>query len=419
MRRAVSLAALAVVLTSSSAGAQSLMLTESEALARLATTSPRVQAIRAGVDIARVDVLAAGRWPNPRVNWDRQSVAGVTEHYVTVSQALPITGRRRLDVQAASALVSASSSRVDDEVRRLRADLRLAFAELFAAQARERELTAALDRLRDLSGVLAKREGEGDAAGFDRLRAEREVLDVESDLVVAATERARAQGLLAGFFAGETNASQIVAVDRPVSAPAVPALDALLETAQSARGELVAYRHDLEAARFAARAADRSLVPVPEIFVGTKSSTASSGGTGSAVTIGESAIGPVVAVHAAIPLFDRARPERALAAARAARAEAGAASFRAVLRGQIAALREAVLQRRAAADRYRAEAVQRAAQIERIAQVAYDAGERGILEVLDAYRLGASARVRQTTLDLAVRQAEIELEFATGWEIPL
>jgi len=419
MHRAVSLAALAVVLVPPGAGAQSLMLTQSEALARLAANSPRVQAIRAVVEIARVDVLAASRWPNPRVNWDRQSVAGVTEHYVTVSQPLPITGRRRLDVQAASARVSASSSRVEDEVRRLRADLRLAFAELLAAQMRERELMEARDRLRELSEVLAKREGEGDAAGFDRLRAEREVLDVESDLVVAATERARAQGMLAGFFVAGTDPSQIVAVDRSASASDVPALDALIEHAESARGELVAYRYELDAARFAARAADRRLVPEPEIFVGTKSSTASSGGVGSTVTIGESAIGPVVAVHATIPLFDRGRPERALAAAQAARAEADAASFRAVLRGEVAALRAAVLQRRAAADRYRAEAVPRAAQIERIAQVAYDDGERGILELLDAYRLGASARVRQTTLDLAVREAEIELEFATGWESPL
>jgi cobalt-zinc-cadmium efflux system outer membrane protein len=83
----------------------------------------------------------------------------------------------------------------------------------------------------------------------------------------------------------------------------------------------------------------------------------------------------------------------------------------------VAALREAILQRRSAADRYRTEAVNGAIQIERIAQVSYDAGERGILELLDAYRIGASARIRLAALDLAVRQAEIELTFATGWEI--
>jgi len=418
MRALVVRAVLAAALLPAAAGAQTLTLTESEALARFSTASPRVQAIRAGVEIARVDVLSAGRWPNPRVNWDRQSVAGVTEHYVTVSQPLPITGRRGFDVQAASALVSASTSRADEEVRRLRADLRLAFAELIGAQARERELAAARDRLREMSDVLAKRESEGDAAGFDRLRAEREVLDVETDLVVATTERARAQATLASFFADVPDSSQVVAAARPVSPAAVPRLEALLEQAESARGELVALRHEAEAAGFAARAADRSRVPEPELFVGTKSSTASSGGAGSALTIGDGAIGPVVAVHATIPLFDRARPERALAAARAAQADARAASFRAVLRGQVAALREAVVQRRAAAERYRAQAVGSAAQIERIAQVSYDAGERGILELLDGYRIGASARVRQAALDLAVREAEIELEFATGWEIP-
>ena len=83
------------------------------------------------------------------------------------------------------------------------------------------------------------------------------------------------------------------------------------------------------------------------------------------------------------------------------------------------ALRASVVARRQAAARYRDEAIGGADEIERIAQVSYDAGERGILELLDAFRLGASARVRQVALDLVTRQAEIELEFATGWESTL
>jgi len=77
-----------------------------------------------------------------------------------------------------------------------------------------------------------------------------------------------------------------------------------------------------------------------------------------------------------------------------------------------------VLERRTAAERYRGDAIRSADQIERIAQVSYDAGERGILELLDAHRVGATARIRQASLDAAVRQAEIELEFVSGWEIP-
>ncbi|MBI4888795.1 MAG: TolC family protein [Acidobacteria bacterium] len=417
MRRVVLRAALVMaVLVPSGAGGQSLMLTESDALARLSAGSPRVRAIRAGIDVARVDILSAGRRPNPRVNWDRQSVSGVTEHYVTVSQLLPTSGRRGLEVQAASARAAAASGRVDDEVRRLRADLRLAFADLEAAQQRSQELLTARDRLRELARILATRESEGDAAGFDRLRVEREVLDVEADLVIATTERTRAQATLAGFFDAITDPSGIVAVPRGAALAPVPSVAALMETAETSRGDLLALGQDLEAARLSSRAAYRSLIPEPEIFVGTKSSTATGGSAGSAITIGTQATGSVIGVHATIPLFDRARPERTLAAAKAAQAEAEAEAFRVALRGQAVALRAAVIERREGADRYRTEAVNRADEIERIARVSYDAGERGILELLDAFRSGTSARVRQATLDLAVRQAEIEIEFATGWE---
>src|SRR5262245_25080495 len=161
MRIVVLCAALAAIAGPSSAGAQSLSLTEPEALARLSSDSPRARAARAAVEIARADVLSAARWPNPRVIWDRESVASVTETMVMVAQPLPITGRRGFDIQAASAMVNASSSRADDEIRRLRADLRLAFADLVTAQAREQQLTMARNHLHDLVNVLAKREAAG------------------------------------------------------------------------------------------------------------------------------------------------------------------------------------------------------------------------------------------------------------------
>lgn len=406
MRTAVFGVVLAANLLPLSAGAQSLTLTESDALARLSADSPRARATRAGIDVARADVLAVARWPNPRATYDREAVSGVTETMVMVAQPLPITGRRGFEVQAASALVNATSSRADEELRRLRADLRAAFADLLAAQTREAELIASHNRLRDLAEVLAKREAAGDAAGFDRLRAEREVLDIDTDRALAATERARAQAILASFFAGMRDPSTIVAAGGAAARGELPPVNALVERAETTRGELLALRREVEAAGFSQRAAERRRLPEPEIVAGTKSSTAAGGDTGSVVT-----------VHASIPLFDRGNPERALAAARASQAEARADAFRAVLRGQVSALRATVVERRELAERYRSQAVSSAGQIERIAQVSYDAGERSILELLDAYRTGSSARVRQATLDAAVRQAEIELEFVSGWEI--
>ena len=96
MRKWLICATLAVALWPRAAGAQSLRLTEAEALQRLSADSPRARAIRSGIDVARADVLAAGRRPNPRVTVDRESVAGVTEYMTMVAQTLPITGLRSL-----------------------------------------------------------------------------------------------------------------------------------------------------------------------------------------------------------------------------------------------------------------------------------------------------------------------------------
>ena len=122
-------------------------------------------------------------------------------------------------------------------------------------------------------------------------------------------------------------------------------------------------------------------------------------------------------MQASLPLFDRSQPDLALARARGTQAQARADAFRAALRAQIAGWRAAVIERRAVAARYRAAALGNADDIERIAQVSYDAGERSILELLDAYRTRATARLRQAVLDAAAQEAEIELEFVSGWEI--
>jgi len=181
----------------------------------------------------------------------------------------------------------------------------------------------------------------------------------------------------------------------------------MFERAQTVRGELLALQHEVSAARLQLQAADRRVIPEPEVLGGTKSSSAAPG-----------EVGGVFSVQATIPLFDRANAERALARARGAQAQARADAFRLALRSQLAALRAAAEERRAAAEHYRSVAVAGADQLERIAQVSYDAGERGILELLDAYRLAASARVRLSSLDFAAREAEVELEFVSGWEIP-
>ena len=383
------------------------VLSEADALARLSSDSPRARAIRSAVDLARADVLNVGRWPNPRLNVDREAVAGVSETLTTVLQPLPITGRRTLERESATASAEATARRADDELRRTRADLRLAFANLAAAQIRERELTRSRDRLQELARILEKRETAGDAAGFDRLRAEREVLDVEADRVLAAGDRARAQARLTSFFSAGTDPSSLVAEERLTGAQDIPPVDVLVSQAERIRGEVLALQQDAESARLLLQAADRRRIPEPELMAGTKSSNLAGGD-----------IGSVVSIQAVLPLFDHGQPERAIGQARASQAAARLEALRIALRSDIAAARTAALDRRRAAEQYRAAALKTTNEVERIAQVSYDAGERGILELLDAYRTSSSARVRQAAMDAAAREAEVELEFVSGWEIP-
>src|SRR5687768_13214094 len=119
MRTLLVCAAVTAALMPVSARAQTVALTESQVMAQLGADSPRVRAAFAAVDVARADVRAAARWPNPRATFNREAVAGVAENMFTVSQPLPMTGRRRLEVSAATARVEASASRAGSQVSRV------------------------------------------------------------------------------------------------------------------------------------------------------------------------------------------------------------------------------------------------------------------------------------------------------------
>src|SRR5262249_28453584 len=211
-------------------------------------------------------------------------------------------------------------------------------------------------------------------------------------------DRARAQGRLAGFFAASLDPASLVAADRVVTVREVPPVDALLEQAERTRGEILALRKEVESADFAARAADRRRVPEPEVIGGTKSSNFEGGGVGS-----------VLAVQAVLPLFDVGRAERARAQARASQASARLEALQMTLRGDIAAWRGAALERRAAADRYRASAGAAASGGGRLARGRQRSGERGGLEMLRADPLSASPRVRPGPAHAAGAEGRIGL----------
>lgn len=232
------------------------------------------------------------------------------------------------------------------------------------------------------------------------------MLDVAAALADTRARRAVTQGALAALFWPTPDPASLRAAPLSVERRPLPPADDLVARAESARADLLALEREASAARLAGRAAARSVIPEPEVVAGVKTSS-----------VGNDRRGSMLSVLASIPLFDAARPERARAEARARLAVAEHDALRAEIGASVRALRLAAGEWRRAADAYRLTSVPKADELRRIARLSYDAGERGILELIDAYRSATDARLRLTDLEAAAAQAEIDLELATAVEI--
>jgi cobalt-zinc-cadmium efflux system outer membrane protein len=378
-----------------------LELTEDDAVQRLDPAVVTARQAAAGQAAAEGDLAAARVFANPRIEVGREDNLGVTERFALVSQVLPLTGRRWTEVGDAERRLTAARLRAETLDRRLQADVRLAFAALLAAQGRVDVLEAATKRLREVAAAVAEREKAGDAAGFDRLRAEREVAEVEAALVDAIEARVRAQAELAQFLGADVNPASVRAVATATPPAPLPAADVLVERALAERRDLRALEQEREAMRFARRAASRLHVLEPEVTAGVRDSEV--GGSGG-----------VLAVAISVPLFSRSAGAQARLAVAERETDAALVTQRARIRSSVLALAAIVTDRRAAVDRFRDAAVARAQDLESVAEVSYENRVRSILELLDAYRAGAGARVRLLELELAAKRAEIELEELTG-----
>jgi outer membrane protein TolC len=68
--------------------------------------------------------------------------------------------------------------------------VRAAFYDVVAAQEREKVIRANLDRLAEITRILSEREKQGEGSTYDRLRAERERAEIETELLTAGAKRA-------------------------------------------------------------------------------------------------------------------------------------------------------------------------------------------------------------------------------------
>lgn len=189
--------------------------------------APMLAASAAEVAALREEVAAAGALPDPMV-----ALGAVGEDYpgaglgddpmamatIEVTQAIPWPGKRALRTAAAGARVPVRAAALEDERRSLAADVREAWAELYAADAALlalRQSSALLDVLEPQALALYE-TGRGNQSDWLALRRERLRLDGEVDGALARREAVVA---MLGAAVGDTAAA---ASARPSALPADP-----------------------------------------------------------------------------------------------------------------------------------------------------------------------------------------------------
>lgn len=405
--RLFALIGLTAALVSCAATAQTA-LTEQESI-RLGLARPDIEEVIAAAQAgARSELDAAGRWANPVLEVQRESVpsgaARTTERSYMLSQQVDVAGKRSLRKDAARERLAATAA--DGEQRRLElaAEIRRRFYEALYRKELVDAASAWDRRMEAIGTTIQKLHKGGEVAGYDRRRIALERAGTQARVRTeqAAFDKARQQlaALTGSIPAGGALSGRLL----PDEAAPLETLLARLDQ----RPELRALNRRAAAYGLDQRAAQRGWIP--DVTVGLGSKSIDNGFARER--------GTVLALSVPLPLFDREQAAAGKAAAQAREASAEARLQRARLEGELRGLWQQVRQLNAAARDYAALSEQGATDLARIAEASYKGGETGILELLDAYRAAHEAQARALELSWSARQGAIDLDTIAGNTYP-
>lgn len=398
-------AATAVLVPWTSVHAQNL--TEAEAVARALAASPRVRAANAAPVQAEAEYRVRRVVPNPSVRFQQEDAAGTRDRFLLIDQELPLSGRRGLLAQASTQAVASATAQARVETDLVRRDVRIAYTDLLASSTREHALAEGLAALDAVIERLRAREQAGEGSAFDRLRAERERVDFADDQRATRAAITAAQAQLAALLAEPAGGVSLIASDdigRPVVLPPLPEA---VQQAISRRPALQAADAEMQRLRFEQQAAGRLARPHPIL----------SGGWKQTADAGRSDSGYAFGIGVAVPLFARGAAEAAVSSAALTAAEGRRAAIALEIEADVRVAHARAEAARERVQAYETDALVRSRELVRIATLAYDEGELGILELLDAHRTRLDAELRALALKTDARLAAVLLDFATADEV--
>lgn len=375
-------------------------LAEEEAIALALWNNAAFQLALADLGLARADIVDAGMLRNPVLSF--LFPLGPKQLEATVRWPLEVFWQRPRRIAAARANAEAIATRLVQDGLNLISEVKVAFHDALAADARVPVAADAGRLQRQIADLAASRLAAGDisemearAAATDAARTEQDMRRAEYDAIVAK-ERVR-------FLTGIGAAIADIKLAASAAAPAPNACGDIVKIRQDA----AAARPDVRAAELAVEAAGARAGWERSRLL-TLSAVLDANGSGSQGF----EMGP--GLDAEIPLFARNQGQIARADAELERAS----------RAYLATRQRVDLEIRESAARYDQasrdaalwqDSILRALERDvEVAQKTYTAGEQPYLFVVEAARRAADARLRAIDAAAEVRRTQARLERAIG-----
>ncbi len=353
-------------------------------------------------------------FPNPIVDLSHEPLSrgaeSYSETYLNLSQRFEVSGERGARGEAADWRLATAEALVRADSARLAFTVKRAFVEAEMTEDHLAVTEQAVQIFRGGERNAAIREAEGDISFYDlqRLRIERmryENLVAEADLAARAARRRLALLILPEAAGSSRTVRQEIAPGQRIATlPTQPVLEAAFDAFERA----VSRRPEVEAASAEVRATQAServarAVRIPDITA-----------TGGYKRQSDGFSGAFLGLSVPLPLFDRRSGEIEAAGARLR----GAEERRGLTRRRIEAdLRNTIEAYRSLRDRsafLEDNSLADGPNILDIAQVAYDAGEMTLVELLDAADALRNARMAEARLSANLWIALYDLERAQG-----
>jgi cobalt-zinc-cadmium efflux system outer membrane protein len=384
------------------------LLTMPVLLRLIAERSPRLALERTSIEAAEADRITAGALPNPTISYGRSRPAGGAstdfdgsrQQRAGVDLPLLIAGQRGARVEAADQGVLSARARVGLAGSELALRAAELFAGLQAAQEKIAVLTEAHGEIERAAALISGRLDSGMASRYDLARVEIEVAGIAVRLADAradAAEKSAGIAALLGALGWRPQAGGELA-------PAGLQIELASWKTSLASGnpQIIAARREEDAARAAVRRAELERWPVPVISLGRSWTSEPFGATN------------FIGFSTEIPILDTRRGQLAKAQADLHAAERRREALEAELGVELGRLLDALVQRRAALERFERKVDVRGPALRQMAEDAYRLGRSTVLELIDAARTRVDARVTGIDLRALTVQQELRIQALTG-----